>query len=405
MVTVEELDNYKEEVITIYQSLHRHPELGYEEKRTAGLIADKLREYGIDVHDGLAITGVLGTLDSGRPGKTIMLRADMDALEMEEKTGCSFASEAPGKMHACGHDGHVSMLLSAAKYLAANKEEFFGKVKFVFQPAEENSSAEMRAEAARRGYHGMGGAGFMIQEGVLEKVDACYAIHVNPLQKTGTVFINEGKAMASSDKFTATIIGTGGHGAAPHKGVDPVAAAAAILDAYHLLRAREICACDTCVVSIGTIHTPSSSWNILPERIVISGNIRTFDDGVREYIIGRMEELLAGIAKANRCSYEFERMQGYNATINNKQMAVRAAEVARKVLGAGNVVLSNVPFMSSEDLGNYFLKVPGALIWLGVADDGEDCPGLHSPYFRLNPEALIYGTAIHINNVFDFLNN
>lgn len=404
MVTVEELLPYREETVALYRQLHEQPELGYEERLTSRLIAKKLTEYGLAVKTGLAITGVLGVLESGRSGKTILLRADMDALAIEEKTGCDFASTTPGKMHACGHDAHMAMLLTAAKYLATNREKFSGRVKFVFQPAEENASAEMRAEAARLGYHGMGGAGFMIQEGALTDVDACYAIHVSPLQKTGMVFINEGKAMASSDKFTATLIGTGGHGAAPHKGVDPVAAAAAVMDAYHLLPAREISASDTCVVSIGTIQTPSSSWNILPERIVISGNIRTFDDAVREYVVRRLEELLAGIAGANRCRYEFERMRGYNATINDRQMVQRAAAVAAKLLGEKNVVLSDVPFMSSEDVGNYFIQVPGALIWLGVGDGTESQPGLHSPYFRLDPAALAIGAAIHVNNVLDFLN-
>jgi len=172
MIALEEFEAYKELIKEDYKRLHMYPELGYEEKITSNFISDRLRKNGINVREGLAITGVIGDLDSGKPGRTIMLRADMDALEIEERTGCDFASRIPGRMHACGHDGHVSMLLGAANYLSSHRDAFRGRVRFLFQPAEENSSPEMRQEAARRGYNDIGGAGFMIQEGALDGVDA-----------------------------------------------------------------------------------------------------------------------------------------------------------------------------------------------------------------------------------------
>jgi len=190
----------------------------------------------------------------------------------------------------------------------------------------------------------------------------------------------------------------------PHNGVDPVSAASAVMEAYNLLPARELSPFEPCIVSIGTIQTPSSTWNSLPERIVISGNVRTFNGKTREYIFGRMEELLAQISKAYRCTYEFNRTKGYSATINDEDMATFAAKVARELLGDRKALLSDTPFMTSEDAGAYFSAVPGALVWIGVSDDEKEKPDLHSPLFHLDSEALVYGTALHVNFACEYLN-
>ncbi len=404
MIFIDQLEPQRDEIISLYQQIHRHPEAGFEEFQTAALAARELRSYGIQVREGVGMTGVLGTLDSGRPGKTILLRADMDSLPVTEPPGCPFASEVPGRMHACGHDGHVAMLLGAAKYLAAHRELFCGRIVFCFQPAEENSSDEKKREAADMGYTGVGGAGLMIMQGALEGVDGCFALHVSPLHQTGSVYISRREAMASSDKFTATIIGRGGHGSAPHKAVDPIGALAAFLDAAHLLPVRETDAVGTCVVSVGTVHTPSSAWNIIPETAVVTGNIRTFDESVRGRLLLRLEELLQGICAAYRCTAKFERMVGYNPTVNDPGMARRAGRVAAALFGEDASILGDAPFMSSEDVGNFFARVPGALIWLGVQrpDKSNDAP-LHSPHFVLDPDALVLGSLLHVNLALDFL--
>lgn len=394
----------KAELEEIFMDLHRHPEIGFCETRTSALIAEYLKACGLDVETGIAFTGVVGTLDSGKPGKTLMIRADMDCLAITERTDCEYKSENEGKMHACGHDAHVTMLLGAASVLANHKEDFSGKIKFVFQPAEEETPAAMVKTVEEAGYHGNGGAGFMVQEGVLEDVDLCMIMHVQPTIPTGTVSISRKNACASSDVFKITLRGKGGHGAQPQMAVDPVPAASELISAIHMLPTREVSAVETCVISIGKLETPGSVWNAVADRVCMEGGYRTFNENVRETLTVRIEELAESIAKANRCTVDYEHIVGYKPCINDPDMAQMVIENCRKVLGEDHVIDTDIPAMSSEDCGEYLSRVPGVFFWLGVGKEPGAAP-LHNPYFSLDIDALLTGVKVHVSNAIMLLND
>lgn len=399
----EEISQLKEELFFTFKDLHKHPEVGFDEHRTAALIARHLRDCGIQVTEGVALTGVVGLLDSGEPGKTLMLRADMDCLEVQELADVSYKSSFPGKMHACGHDAHVSMLLAAAKVLSRHKDAFRGKVKFVFQPAEEGNPPAVAEKIRAAGYDGQGGAAFMTREGVLDGVDLCLILHVQPSIPVGTVSISKKNACASSDVFRIRIRGKGGHGAQPQNAIDPVPAMAELISAIHVLPTREISAVETCVLSIGSAETPGSVWNAVAETACIAGGIRTFNPQAREHLNLRVKQLAEGIATAHRCIVEYERAEGYMPCINDERLASRVAESCTQALGDGNVVLTDTPAMTSEDCGVYLSKVPGVFFWLGIGN-GPASPALHNPYFRVEADALLLGVKVHVNNVLSLLN-
>ena len=390
------------ELETIYKDLHRHPEIGYDEHRTSGIIADYLRACGMEVQTGIAITGVVGTLDSGRPGKTLLIRADMDCLQVEEMTACDYRSENPGKMHACGHDAHVTMLLGAAKLLSAHRDAFRGKIKFLFEPSEESIPASMKETVRAAGYDGEGGAGFMIQQGVLEGVDMALALHVQPAVPAGKIQIARHEATASSDVYDIMLTGKGGHGAMPENAVDPVPTMAELITAIHMLPTREVSSMENCVISIGQVELPGSVWNVVPERAHIVGGFRTFNNDVRALLRQRIPELAEGIAKANRCTAVCTQTLGYDATINDEAMALEVSRTLENIVGEGNVILTNKPFMGSEDFGCFTQHVPGVLFWLGIGT-GEDDKPLHNPYFKMDLNALPVGTACHVQNALHFL--
>jgi amidohydrolase len=398
----DEILQLKDELFSMFQDLHQHPEIGFDERRTASIVARYLEDCGIEVTEGIAITGVTGLLDSGKPGKTLMLRADMDCLEIQELADIGHKSIFPGKMHACGHDAHVSMLLVAAKILSRHRDAFRGRVKFVFQPAEEGTPPGMAEQVRAAGYEGQGGAAFMVRQGVLEGVDACLVLHVQPALPVGTVSISGRNACASSDVFRIRIQGKGGHGAQPQNAIDPVPAMAELIGAIHMLPAREISAVETCVLSVGSVETPGSVWNAVAETACISGGIRAFNPQVREHLNLRVKQLAEGIAAANRCTVRHEREQGYMPCINDEQLAVRVADSCGQVLGSQNVALTDTPAMTSEDCGAYLSRVPGVFFWLGAGSDPSS-PALHNPYFRVEPDALVPGARIHVNNVLSLL--
>jgi len=398
-----EIAGLRNELLEIFEDLHRHPEIGFAERRTSAFITGYLQNCGLEVTSGMAMTGVVGILDSGRPGKTLMIRADMDCLEILELAECEYKSLADGKMHACGHDSHVTMLLGAAKILSRHKDAFAGRIKFVFQPAEEGTPKEMYETVKAAGYDRQGGAGFMVEEGILDGVDACLVMHVQPALPVGTVSISRKNACASSDVFDITLTGKGGHGAQPQNAIDPVPAMAELITAIHMLPTREISAVETCVLSIGKVETPGSVWNAVAGKACISGGFRTFDQDVREHLGRRIEELAKNIANANRCTCTFELRRGYMPCINDESLAIAVAESCREVLGKDKVFLTNIPAMTSEDCGEYLSRVPGVFMWIGVGS-GEDVPPLHSPYFRLDTEALPAGVAVHVNNAVCILN-
>lgn len=397
-----EIQSLENEMMTMFKDFHRNPELGYMEHRTSNIVAEFLEECGLEVKRQVALTGVVGILDSGKPGKTVLLRADMDCLAIQELSDCAYKSENKGKMHACGHDSHVTMLLYTAKVLSQHKEAFSGKVKFVFQPSEEGTPSEMIEEVKKAGYNEQGGAGFMIQQGVLDGVDACMIMHVQPAYPVGKVSISKRNAAASSDVFNISIIGKGGHGAQPQKAVDPVPALAETISAIHMLPTREVSAVETCVISIGKVETPGSVWNAVAEKAVISGGYRTFNQEVRKLLGRRIEELAQGIAKANNCMVQIDRITGYRSCINDEKMALLVKESCEKTLGADNVIYTDIPAMTSDDGGAYLEKVPGVYFWLGVGD-GQNVFPLHNPRFMMNPKALTVGTLVQVNNIINVL--
>lgn len=398
-------EKLQKELEEIYESLHRHPELGFTEYRTAKIVETYLKNCGLEVITGVGLTGVVGILDSGKPGKSVMLRADMDGLPIQELANCAYCSEEKGKMHACGHDAHVTMLLGAAKELSGRKDSFSGKIKFVFQPAEEGSSKEAQKKLAEAGYDTSGcisGAKVICDSGILDDVDACVIMHVQPSIPTGKVYISKTKAMASSDSFSFTILGKGGHGAQPQNAIDPVPALGEIISAFHMLPTREISAVETCVFSIGNIETPGSTWNAVAEKAVIEGGLRTFNEDVRNYLRKRIVEIVDGISKANRCSWELDMVHGYSPCVNNEEMSALVANIMEEFLGKANVIYTDIPYMTSEDCGVYLKKIPGVFFWLGIGY-GEDAPALHSAYFQMDLKALRLGVQVHVENAINIL--
>ena len=403
MVELKELVVFEEEIIENYKALHKNPELGFEEYETSKFILEKLSEYGIEGKQ-IALTGVVATIKGVKPGRTVAIRADMDALALTEETEVDYKSQKKGLMHACGHDAHVTMLLGAAKYLAENKDKLCGNVRLIFQPAEEGARHETFKKAVENGASELGGAASMIKHGALDGVDACFALHVMPHMENGGFGINRGRAMASSDVFELAICGKGGHGSAPDSAIDPVGALSALLAAYNQYPSRELSALDTCVLSIGTINT-DSSWNIIPDKIRVTGGVRTFNNDLREQIFGRLPEIAEGICKAHRCTYEFNRIKGYSPTINDVEVAEKMADVAAKCFGKENVFISDTPLMGSEDVGYYFQEVPGAMAWLGVKDMKIEPVSPHNPRFQIDLGALKSGVFFHVNMAMDYLNN
>lgn len=391
------------ELERIYKDLHRHPEIGYGEVRTSGVVAAYLRECGLDVTEHVALTGVVGVLDSGKPGKTLLMRADMDALQIQEMAESDWKSENPGVMHACGHDAHTTMLLGAAKLLSRHRDDFCGRIKFVFQPGEESIPVSMLETVRNAGFQGQGGAAFMIQEGVLEGVDAAFGLHVAPKVPVGEVTIARREAYASSDIYTISLVGKGGHGALPHQAVDPIPALAELIQAIHLLPAREVNALDTCVISIGKIETPGSVWNVVAEKVVVSGGFRTFNNEVRAFLKQRIREVAEGIAQANRCTAVVEYAPGYDALFNNEALARQAAENMAQQLGAEHVTLLDEPEMGSEDFGCFAQQVPAVFFQLGTGVPGETDEPLHNPNFKMALPALELGTLLHVTNALSYL--
>ena len=355
------------------RDFHRHPELGFEEYRTSGIVAEWLRELGLEVTTGVAKTGVVARLRGGRPGKTIAMRADMDGLPIQDSKTCDYASTVPGKMHACGHDAHTTMLLGAAKVLSQVKEDIAGDVVFIFQPAEESP----------------GGAEPMIAEGVLEGVDFILAQHVVPILPAGTIGVTEGPCAAAGDLFTLKIFGKSGHGASPHLATDAIQIAAQVVSALQTIVSRQVDPMQTAVLSIGTING-GTAMNIIADEVTMTGTVRTFDKLLREQIPQRIREIVGGITSAYGASYELDYINLYPAVFNHSSACQLIRRVGTEVLGEGKVV-ATPPTMGAEDFAYYVEKVPGCMFWLGVrANDAF----LHHPAFDIDEEALIHGTQL-----------
>lgn len=374
-----ELAQLDSQVIAWRRQIHAHPELGFDEHKTGELVERELKRAGIATQR-VAKTGIVGLLEGQSSGKTLLLRADMDALPLQERSGEPFSSTVPNVMHACGHDAHTAMLLGAAVSLAPQRGQIRGNIKFIFQPAEE----------------GPGGAKPMIEAGVLESphVDAAVMIHVLPLLPAGVIGWRIGPAMASADEFRAVIVGRGGHAAAPHLGVDTIPIAAELVSALQRITSREVDPLETVVIGIGTIKGGYRS-NIIADRTEITGTIRCFNEALRSSVPQRIERILKGICNAHGAHHEMEFSPGYPPVINDARLTTLVADVARSVPSVIDVVELPSPRMGSEDFAYFAQAVPGCVLRLGVGSPGDKNPAmLHSPEFRLDESALRAGVAV-----------
>ena len=360
------------------RDIHAHPELGYEEHRTSDIVAAKLAEWGIAVHRGLADTGVVGTLKGrGEGTRAIGLRADMDALPMPEANTFDYASRHDGKMHACGHDGHTTMLLGAARYLAETRN-FDGTVHFIFQPAEE----------------GRGGGRRMVEEGLFRQFDCeqVYGLHNWPEMPANTIAVHPGPVMAAADQFTITVEGHGGHAAIPHKAVDPVLVAAHIITAVQSLVSRSTDPADSAVVSVTWVQA-GTTYNVIPNEAKLHGTVRTFAEATRTRIEQQLARMAENIAAGFGAKASLEFRPGYPPTVNTEAEARVAAAAAAKVVGATNVTWDPDPTMGAEDFGYMLRERPGAYVWLGHgAHSGPGCR-LHNPHYDFNDDILTTGAS------------
>jgi amidohydrolase len=371
---------------SLRRDFHIHPELGFQEIRTAGIVAKELKELGLEVTTGIAQTGVVALVEGARPGPTVLARFDMDALPITEQTGAEYASQNPGVMHACGHDGHTAVGLTVAKLLNQHRDELAGTVKLVFQPAEEGVI----------GPKGMGGAELMVDEGVLETphVDYTLALHVWNEKPVGWLGIAAGPVMAGAEFFKIILTGKGGHGAIPHLSSDPVIAAAHIVTALQSIVARNVAPLKSAVVTVGSIHA-GEAFNVIPQTVEMQGTIRTFDLAVRETVLRRFGQVVHSTAEALGCTVEIELKRVTPATINDNSAARYVVSAAQKVFPAAEVDTSPYVTMGSEDMSFMLEKAPGCFFFVGSAnaEKGLDF-GHHHPKFDFDESALPRAAAL-----------
>ena len=369
-------EDFGEDIVTLRRDIHREPELGFDTEKTAEKVLDALDGLPLEIQTGVAQNGVVATLGGGGgDGPTVALRADMDALPIHEATDLPFASEIDGKMHACGHDGHTSMLVGAARALCQDhlRERLSGTVRFVFQPAEE----------------GYAGGRAMIEEGVAEDVRQIFALHLWPGLKFGVAATKAGPIMAASDAFEIKVKGSGGHGAMPHLTTDAVAIAAQIVTALQTIVSREVDPVEPAVLTVGEIGA-GSAFNIIPETARLGGTVRTLNTELRERMPERIEELARGVAKGMRGDVKLDYDFSYPVTGNDAGAARLALGVAGELFGEERAVELDNPSMGAEDFAFFLEKVPGAFIWLGVGDVSN----LHTPQFSFEEEILPQGAAL-----------
>jgi hippurate hydrolase len=360
------------------QTIHANPELGFEEHATSALVAEKLASWGIEVHRGIAGTGLVGVLRNGNSGRSIGLRADMDCLPMTEETGLPHASKTPGKMHACGHDGHTAMLLGAAKYLAETRN-FDGTVNFIFQPAEE----------------GPGGGRVMVEEGLFERFpcDSVYGIHNDPSLALGETAIVSGPILASADTVTFRIRGLGGHAARPHMAIDPVLIGAQLVVALQGIVSRRVDPLDSAVLSLCMFHAGSAS-NVIPETAEIKGTIRTLKKETRAAMERHIKRIAASVAEAFEAEIAVEWKSGYPVTVNHERETELAAQAAARVFAPEGIIRKRPPIMGAEDFSYMLEKRPGAFVKLGQkAPDGKGGVPVHHPKYDFNDDAAPYGVG------------
>jgi len=373
------------------RDFHQHPELGFCEKRTSEIIARELTNLGLKVFTGVAETGVVALLEGEKPGPVVLIRADMDALPIQEETNAEYASIVPGVMHACGHDGHSAILLSVAKILHANKGEMPGTVKFVFQPAEE----------------GLGGAERMLIDGVLKNPipDVTLALHLWNEKPVGWIGVSQGSSMAGAEIFKIKIRGKGGHGAAPHLAIDPILASAQIITALQSITSRNIPPLKSAVVSVCTING-GEAFNVIPQEVLLAGTIRTFDLDIREKVLERFEVIVYGMAETMGCQAEIELNRLTPAVINNSGISDRIRKIAQTLYPTSEVDNKNYITMGSEDMAFLMELVPGCFFFIGSANSDKNLDASHHhPLFDFDEQALPQAVAIMTATAMDVLKN
>jgi amidohydrolase len=372
----------QERTIELRRAIHRHPELGLDLPQTQRRVLDSLAGLDLDIQLGSECSSVTATLDTGRPGPTVLLRGDMDALPMPEDSGVAFASEIENRMHACGHDSHVAMLSSAAHILHGMRDQLKGRVRFYFQPGEE----------------GFGGAQLGIDDGVLDGVDCAYALHIWPTKAAGTLSCRAGTMMASADEFYVRIVGKGGHASAPHTAKDPIPVGAAFIQALQTFVTREIPISDPAVVTVAHLQAGTTT-NVIPEDALIDGTIRTLSPEIRAQVQEAIPRIASGIAAAHAMTAETRFRIGYPPTVNHADAVATAQEVCRDLVGDEATITMRSPDMGAEDFSYILEQVPGAMLFLGVCPEGvdpADAQGCHSNKMQLNEDSLAVGVAFHV---------
>ena len=369
---------------SLRRDFHMHPELGFREIRTGGIVAKELESLGIEVTKGVGKTGVVGLLEGTKPGPTLLLRFDMDALPITEETGAKYASQNQGVMHACGHDGHTAIGLTVAKILHAHRDQLEGTIKFCFQPSEEGNNGE---EA--------GGAEMMMRDGLLEgpHVDMSLSLHLWNEKPLGWLGVTKGPIMAGADIFTVRVTGRGGHGAIPDAAVDPIVAAANIVNALQTIVARNVSPLDTAVLSVTNIHG-GTAFNVIPPEVKLEGTIRTFDEAVRQKVVERFEKIARGVGEGMGCQVEMEIKRITPALVNNESMTSRVQETAQRLLSESDID-TGYQTMTAEDMAFMQEQIPGCYFFVGSNDTRRHLDyGHHHPRFDFNEEALIHGSAL-----------
>lgn len=390
MPVVNRIAAFAPEIAAWRQDIHAHPELLFDTHRTSALVAEKLRAFGCDeVVTGLGRTGVVGVIvgraEGSDAGRTIGLRADMDALPIDELTGAAYASTVPGTMHACGHDGHTAMLLGAARYLAETRN-FAGRAVVIFQPAEE----------------GGGGGREMVEDGLMERfgIDEVYGMHNMPGLPVGDFALRPGPMLATSDSFTIVVTGRGGHAAQPHSTIDPIVAASAIVLALQSIVSRVVDPLQSAVVSVTSVRSSSEAYNVIPEQVELRGTTRTLDSGVQVLLETRIRTVIEATARAYGATASFEYERNYPVTSNGAPQAAFAARVAADIVGEARVVADAPPIMGAEDFSFMLNARPGAMVFIGNGDSAN----LHHPRYDFNDAVLPVGCSYWVKLIETALN-
>ncbi|MGH1398460.1 MAG: M20 aminoacylase family protein [Alphaproteobacteria bacterium] len=384
------IHDLSEEITAYRRAMHENPQTGFEEEFASGLVKECLSKWGIPFEDGIAVTGIVATIEgeSNESGRVIGLRADMDALDILEEANKPHVSKIKGKMHGCGHDGHTAMLLGAAKYLSENRN-FDGKVHLIFQPAEE----------------GMGGAHRMIEEGLFERfpMDSVYGLHNWPRLAKGTIGMRVGPIMAAAERFDIAIKGIGGHAAMPHKCIDPVVVGSAIVANLQTLVSRTAIPTEAIVISVTNFNAGTGAFNVIPETAQLSGTLRVFDEELRQDMLARIPKMVADTAALYGASAECTFMKGgYDPTVNSAEETAFCAGVARDMIGAENVDTDVAPVMGAEDFGAMLMQVPGCYIFMGQAEEDESSIHnhmVHTPQYDFNDAIIPMGVEYWVRVV------